>query len=119
MAPGSLLAAVVLSLTAAASAAPPPPPPATVVSIAGTTWQINSKPTHAGSAAEGLLPNARMIQGIFDDANNSTRQNWAYPDTKAWDPERNTKVSALVVAGAPAAVRCWCCAGADARLRTA
>ena len=63
------------------TANPPPPPPAparTVVSIAGTSWRINGRPTHAGSQAEGLLPNARMIQGVFDDANAATRENWAY-----------------------------------------
>ena len=77
-----------------AAVAPPPPPPAgptTVVSIDGTSWQINGRPTHAGSRAEGLLPNARMIQGVFDDANAGTRANWAYPDTTAWDPARNTR----------------------------
>jgi hypothetical protein len=49
-----------------------------------------SRPRRTGQA-EGLLPNARMIQGIFDDSNPATRQNWAYPDTKQWDPARNTK----------------------------
>ena len=37
-----------------------------------TTW-VPGLPTHAGSQAEGLLPNARMIQGVFDDANAATR----------------------------------------------
>ena len=31
-----------------------------------------------------------MVQGIFDDQNSETRNNWIYPDTKKWDPERNT-----------------------------
>eukprot|EP00483_Globobulimina_turgida_P008334 UN08351 len=31
-----------------------------------------------------------MIQGVFDDANSSTVHNWDYPDTKKWDPARNT-----------------------------
>lgn len=79
-----------LAVIAIGSLAAAPPPP-TVVSISGTTWHINGKPTHAGSEAEGLLPNARMIQGIFDDANASTRHIWAYPDTKRWDPDRNTR----------------------------
>jgi hypothetical protein len=40
---------------------------------------------------EGLLMNSRMVQGIFDDLNAETREQWAYPDTKRWDPERNTR----------------------------
>jgi hypothetical protein len=32
-----------------------------------------------------------MVQGIFDDLNPETRSRWAYPDTKLWDPERNTR----------------------------
>jgi hypothetical protein len=30
-----------------------------------------------------------MVQAIFDDAEPDTRSQWAYPDTGAWDPERN------------------------------
>lgn len=44
-----------------------------------------------GHRIEGLLFNSRMVQGTFDDLNSETRQRWAYPDTKAWDAERNTK----------------------------
>lgn len=62
----------------------------TTVTVDGERWYINGKVTNANSAAEGLLPNARMIQGVFDDTNISTRNNWAYPDTHVWDPERNT-----------------------------
>jgi hypothetical protein len=40
---------------------------------------------------EGLLMNSRVVQGIFDDLNAETRSKWAYPDTKKWDPERNTR----------------------------
>ena len=43
-----------------------------------------------GSRIEGLLLNARMVQGIFDDLNPSTRERFSYPDTHTWDPERNT-----------------------------
>lgn len=39
---------------------------------------------------EGLLPNSRMVQGIFDDLNPETRPNWKYPDTGVWDADRNT-----------------------------
>ena len=35
--------------------------------------------------------NSRMVQGIFDDLNPETRDLWVYPDTKRWDPERNTR----------------------------
>jgi hypothetical protein len=31
-----------------------------------------------------------MVQGIFDDENPATVGNFVYPDTKVWDPERNT-----------------------------
>jgi hypothetical protein len=31
-----------------------------------------------------------MVQGIFDDLNPATTGNWVYPDTKKWDPDRNT-----------------------------
>src|SRR5262249_44361711 len=68
----------------------------TEVSIRGDAFLINGKPTYAGrkwqgQRIEGLLFNARMVQGIFDDLNPKTRDNWAYPDTGRWDPERNTR----------------------------
>ena len=75
----------------------PPPPAASVakthVAISGAAspqWMINGVVTAKGSAAEGLLLNARLIQGIFDDDNEATRVNWAYPDTQVWDATRNT-----------------------------
>lgn len=40
---------------------------------------------------EGLIPNSRMVQGIFNDLNPETMDKWQYPDTGEWDPERNTK----------------------------
>ena len=49
----------------------------------GRTWR--------GHRVEGLLPNSRMVQGLFDDLNPDTEPRWAYPDTKAWDAERNTR----------------------------
>ncbi|HUU26971.1 MAG TPA: hypothetical protein VM123_04095 [archaeon] len=59
-------------------------------------FYINGKPTYDGRywygwKIEGLLFNARLIQGIFDDLNPETRSKWAYPDTGRWDPERNTR----------------------------
>lgn len=67
----------------------------TTVSISGTQFYINGQPTFKGRywqgyQIEGLLPNARMVQGIFDDENPETRTRWAYPDTKQWNADRNT-----------------------------
>jgi hypothetical protein len=67
----------------------------TEVSIEGDAFLTNGKPTYAGRIwqghkIEGLLFNTRMVQGIFDDQNGDTRALWAYPDTKRWNPERNT-----------------------------
>lgn len=68
----------------------------TVVEIKGEQFYINGKPTYEGrvwngNKVEGLLMNSRMVQGTFDDLNPETRELFAYPDTKKWDPERNTK----------------------------
>ena len=68
----------------------------TTVSIDGDRFMINGKPTYSGRQykgmrIEGLLMNSRMVQGIFDDLNPETRSRWAYPDTKRWDPDRNTR----------------------------
>jgi hypothetical protein len=68
----------------------------TEVSIHGEAFHINDRPTYAdrkwqGRRIEGLLFNARMVQGIFDDLNPDTRKQWAYPDTNRWDAERNTR----------------------------
>ena len=67
----------------------------TEVSIHGTEFWIDGKPTYAGRVFEGhkiqgLLFNARAVQATFDDANGETRHYWAYPDTGTWDPDRNT-----------------------------
>ena len=68
----------------------------TAISISQDQFRINSKLTYKGRAfrgnkIEGLLLNARMVQGIFDDQNPATSARWAYPDTGKWDPERNTR----------------------------
>ena len=70
-------------------------PRRTVVGIDGDAFTINGRPTCAGRtyrgmSIEGLLMNARMVQGIFDDLNPETRSLWRYPDGP-WDPERNTE----------------------------
>ncbi|MHC4294313.1 MAG: hypothetical protein ACYSTL_01875 [Planctomycetota bacterium] len=67
----------------------------TTVSIEGDAFYINGQPTYAGRTykgmkVEGLLLNARMVQGIFDDLNPETRHLWDYPDGP-WDADRNTQ----------------------------
>src|SRR5665648_1190294 len=67
----------------------------TTVSISGEKFLINNVPTFQGKSwkgypLEGLLPNSRMVQGIFDDLNKETCHLWNYPDTQAWDVDRNT-----------------------------
>ena len=67
----------------------------TDVTIQGDAFYINGKPTYPGRTfngkrIEGLLMNIRTVQGIFDDLNPDSAGRWVYPDTKRWDPERNT-----------------------------
>jgi hypothetical protein len=69
-------------------------PGPTVLGIDGARFTINGQPTYAGREyrgwpIEGLLMNVRAVQATFDDLNPETRQQWAYPDTGVWDPERN------------------------------
>jgi hypothetical protein len=68
----------------------------TIVSIKGDEFYINDKPTYPGrhwrgNKIQGLLINSRMVQGIFDDLNPETRELFVYPDTRKWDPDRNTR----------------------------
>ena len=68
----------------------------TTAAIDRDRFLINGRPTYEGRSwrgmkIEGLLMNSRMVQGIFDDLNPETRGLWAYPDTKRWDAERNTR----------------------------
>lgn len=73
----------------------------TKVTIVGDQFYINGVPTYQGRTwttskgesfpVEGLLMNSRMVQGIFDDLNPQTVGQWAYPDTKEWDANRNTR----------------------------
>jgi hypothetical protein len=91
-----LLVALFVLAAACAPAASPPPAPKTTVAIVGDQFFINGRPTYAGRTwkdkkIEGLLMNARMVQGVFDDANPATIHRWAYPDTGKWDAERNTR----------------------------
>jgi hypothetical protein len=67
----------------------------TLVSIKGGQFYINGELTYKnkywkGNKIEGLLMNSRMVQGIFDDLNPATQNNFIYPDTKKWDAGRNT-----------------------------
>src|ERR1051326_390195 len=68
----------------------------TAVSIVGDEFYVNGRPTYPGCIwkgrkIQGLLLNARLVQGVFDDRNTNTVSFWAYPDTGKWDPERDTR----------------------------
>jgi len=72
------------------------PMPKTTLSIVDEAFHINGEPTYKGRVwkghkIEGLLINARLVQGIFDDLNPETVPLWAYPDTGKWDADRNTR----------------------------
>jgi hypothetical protein len=67
----------------------------TKVSIKKNQFYINGKLTYKGhywkeNKIEGLLMNSRMVQGIFDDLNPATKEQFQYTDTKKWDADRNT-----------------------------
>jgi len=55
------------------------------LSIQGNKLLLNDVYINNGTSAEGLLINSRMVQGISDGFDN-----WPYPNTKVWDPNRNT-----------------------------
>jgi hypothetical protein len=88
-----LIFALVLSAVCGARAEPAGR--ATSVSIARERFLLNGAPTYAGrewqgKRVEGLLFNVRAVQATFDDLNPATAPRWAYPDTRKWDPDRNT-----------------------------
>jgi hypothetical protein len=92
------LSAAVFTLCGWLQTAHPADPPTrrTEVAIVGDAFHINGRPTYAGRVwrrykIEGLLFNSRMVQATFDDRNPDTVSRWAYPDTGAWDAERNTR----------------------------
>jgi hypothetical protein len=75
----------------------------TSVSIRGDDFLVNGEVTYEGRTGvelesggtvnlEGLLLNARTINAVFDDENESTRSNWRYPSGPAqdWSPDRHT-----------------------------
>ena len=64
----------------------------TKVTVQGDNFYINDEIVYSSASnsdVHGLLLNARLIQGVFDDANTSTQYLWEYPDTHKWDPDRN------------------------------
>jgi hypothetical protein len=66
----------------------------TTVDVDGDRFLIGGRPTYPGRyfrghRIEGLLLNARMVQGVFDDLNPATRSTFDYPDGP-FDAERNT-----------------------------
>lgn len=72
----------------------------THIDIQKEKFVINGRPTyseipHSNKAAQGLLMNARFIQGIFDDK--AGREKYARFGSPEYDPERNTDdlISAL------------------------
>jgi hypothetical protein len=102
-----LLTLAALSVVAAPGATAPrqagAPARKTTISIQADNFLINGQPTMAGVVwrghkLEGLLPNSRMVQGVFDDLNSETRARWAYPDTKTWDAARNTREFVAAIA---------------------
>jgi hypothetical protein len=60
--------------------------PRTSITIEGTRWLINGQPTHAGSPAEGLLMNVRMINAVFEDAGPEGARHLP----QGFDPDANT-----------------------------
>lgn len=92
----SIVALCAASTATRKTAAAPALSRLTTVAIAGDSFHLNGRPTLEGRTwrgyrVDGLLPNSRMVQGTFDDLNADTRSRWAYPDTKTWDADRNTR----------------------------
>jgi hypothetical protein len=56
----------------------------TSVSIRDGRWQLNGKVTYPRTPAEGLLLNVRMVNAVFEDANDATRP-------PRFDPDVNTR----------------------------
>src|SRR4029077_8662562 len=60
------------------------------VSIQGEKFFINSLRTYSGGALDGTLPNSRMVNATFDDANPTTVSMWKYPNGNPYDPVQQT-----------------------------
>jgi len=70
--------------------------PKTLVTIDSTQFKINGELTYPkrfwqDKRIEGLLLNARLVQGIFDDTNPETRKKWKYPRNTHFNAYRNTR----------------------------
>jgi len=68
----------------AAAAEPKAKAPLTKVSVIDGRWRLNGELTYRGAKAEGLLMNVRMVNAVFEDANDKTRP-------KQLDPDANTQ----------------------------
>ena len=91
-----LLACTAIALFTALPASAQSPQRKTTVAIDGPSFLINGQPTYKGrtfqgTKIEGLLLNARLVQGIFDDLNPETRHLWKYPHGAEFDADRNTR----------------------------
>jgi hypothetical protein len=62
----------------------------TNLTIQGEKFFINGVATFSGGKLEGTLPNSRMVQATFDDANPNTVGMWKYPDATPYSPSRQT-----------------------------
>ena len=79
------------SLTASSTTEPVSTVPQTrsgEVEIVQERFYLGGEVTNPGSLAEGLLMNSRMVQAVIDIEDETGP--FVYPDTGAWDPERNT-----------------------------
>ena len=88
-----------------------PRPRKTEVSIHGEAFRINGRPTYEGGRwhgqrIEGLLLNARMVQGIFDDLNPETRPSGPIPTPAAGTPSA-TRASSSPPCPSGGATGCW------------
>jgi hypothetical protein len=67
----------------------------TTVDVDGDRFLIDGRPTYPGRRFRnhriaGLLLNARMVQGVFDDLNPATRSSFDYPDDR-FDVEQRVR----------------------------
>lgn len=64
----------------------------TLVAMHGTRWLINGRATCPGSPAEGLLPNVRMVNSVFEDLGPA-----AVNLPAGFDPRKNTQAFVAVI----------------------
>jgi hypothetical protein len=91
-----MILSLLCCLSASLTYAQPEPARKTTIAIDGKAFLINNQPTYKARTfndkkIEGLLLNARLVQGIFDDLNPEARGLWKYPDGADFDPDRNTR----------------------------